>query len=179
MTGLAGKEQDGLALLATISSGGSSSRSSSRISTSSRRKEPARSHVCLECGATFGYRHVLAQHVRSHRGEKPYLCTLCNTGFVSLQILKNHAISHRQDGDSTALRSQLLGQIEAEEDIPCPNCELRFNRKGNMVRHLKHHCKKVVTAPAVDLSAGPLPSEEQAPALPLDPPSYFWGALNE
>lgn len=62
-------------------------------------KEPAttardKSFTCQTCNRSFGYKHVLQNHERTHTGEKPYACTICNKRFTRDHHLKTHMRLH-------------------------------------------------------------------------------------
>lgn len=78
--------------------------------------------TCETCKRSFGYKHVLQNHERTHTGEKPFHCGLCEKKFTRDHHLKMHMRLH-------------LGQKPYE----CTECDRKFVQVANLRRHLRVH----------------------------------------
>lgn len=69
---------------------------SSRGSTSVAVHQNGRDKVftCKICNRSFGYKHVLQNHERTHTGEKPFECKVCHKRFTRDHHLKTHMRLH-------------------------------------------------------------------------------------
>ena len=76
-----------------IAAGGSTS---GRGSTSAAPHQNGRDKVftCKICNRSFGYKHVLQNHERTHTGEKPFECKVCHKRFTRDHHLKTHMRLH-------------------------------------------------------------------------------------
>ncbi|XP_007653013.1 zinc finger protein 641 isoform X2 [Cricetulus griseus] len=54
-----------------------------------------KSHVCTECGKSFGRRHHLVRHWLTHTGEKPFHCPRCEKSFGRKHHLDRHLLTHQ------------------------------------------------------------------------------------
>ncbi|XP_055313501.1 protein krueppel-like [Sitodiplosis mosellana] len=97
--------------------------SSSSIRTTPN-KEPTRdkSFTCQTCNRSFGYKHVLQNHERTHTGEKPYACAICSKRFTRDHHLKTHMRLHT-----------------GEKPYHCDHCDRQFVQVANLRRHLRVH----------------------------------------
>ena len=49
---------------------------------------------CSVCSKQFSYLGSRNRHLLSHTGEKPFSCTLCSTSFTQSNSLKQHVVLH-------------------------------------------------------------------------------------
>ncbi|XP_050092619.1 protein krueppel [Anopheles aquasalis] len=93
------------------------------ITTSSTR-DPSRDKVftCKICNRSFGYKHVLQNHERTHTGEKPFECPECHKRFTRDHHLKTHMRLHT-----------------GEKPYSCTHCDRQFVQVANLRRHLRVH----------------------------------------
>ena len=97
----------------------------SEVSTySSSSKDPTKDKVftCKICNRSFGYKHVLQNHERTHTGEKPFECTQCHKRFTRDHHLKTHMRLHT-----------------GEKPYSCSHCDRQFVQVANLRRHLRVH----------------------------------------
>lgn len=87
-------------------------------------KDPTRDKVftCKICNRSFGYKHVLQNHERTHTGEKPFACPECNKRFTRDHHLKTHMRLHT-----------------GEKPYHCNHCDRQFVQVANLRRHLRVH----------------------------------------
>lgn len=78
--------------------------------------------TCKVCSRSFGYKHVLQNHERTHTGEKPFECTQCHKRFTRDHHLKTHLRLHT-----------------GEKPYSCPHCPRHFVQVANLRRHLRVH----------------------------------------
>ncbi|XP_049820257.1 protein krueppel-like [Aethina tumida] len=102
----------------------SSPTSSSSPPSSTEAKEPNRDKqfTCGVCNRSFGYKHVLQNHERTHTGEKPFECPECHKRFTRDHHLKTHMRLHT-----------------GERPYHCEHCDRQFVQVANLRRHLRVH----------------------------------------
>ena len=81
-----------------------------------------RNFVCPICERSFGYKHVLQNHERTHTGEKPFECKECKKRFTRDHHLKTHMRLHT-----------------GEKPYNCHHCDRQFVQVANLRRHLRVH----------------------------------------
>lgn len=72
--------------------GGSSSRGSTSVAAHQNGRDKV--FTCKICNRSFGYKHVLQNHERTHTGEKPFECKVCHKRFTRDHHLKTHMRLH-------------------------------------------------------------------------------------
>lgn len=77
---------------------------------------------CNICDRSFGYKHVLQNHERTHTGEKPFECVECHKRFTRDHHLKTHMRLHT-----------------GEKPYHCEFCDRQFVQVANLRRHLRVH----------------------------------------
>lgn len=78
--------------------------------------------TCSACNRSFGYKHVLQNHERTHTGEKPFECRECHKRFTRDHHLKTHMRLHT-----------------GEKPYHCTHCDRQFVQVANLRRHLRVH----------------------------------------
>lgn len=78
--------------------------------------------TCTVCQRSFGYKHVLQNHERTHTGEKPFECQECHKRFTRDHHLKTHMRLHT-----------------GEKPYHCNHCSRDFVQVANLRRHLRVH----------------------------------------
>ncbi|KAH7921273.1 hypothetical protein BV22DRAFT_1038843 [Leucogyrophana mollusca] len=85
------------------------------LSSASECELPAKKarHRCTYPGCTKSYTKPcrLAEHTRSHTGERPFICTVCQKSYLRESHLQAHSQSHKP---------------ESERPLVCTTCEKRF-----------------------------------------------------
>ena len=76
---------------------------------------------CTECNACFGYKQVLANHIKSiHENSKPYKCDICNGQFKLEHNLKAHIKSVHEgknhNNTDTTDKIEILDDTKKETD---------------------------------------------------------------
>ena len=121
---------------------------------------------CTYCHKGFSKNFDLAQHVRSHTGEKPYQCVICGRGFAQKSNVKKHMITHKvwPKSHKTLPKGRLEDEV-GKDKIPgeirtietkesymnnkqhltvnncyeCPYCQNNFPKYPDFKSHLKEH----------------------------------------
>lgn len=94
--------------------------SSTDISTKEINRD--KQFTCTICNRSFGYKHVLQNHERTHTGEKPFECPECHKRFTRDHHLKTHMRLHT-----------------GERPYHCEHCDRQFVQVANLRRHLRVH----------------------------------------
>ncbi|XP_014218858.1 protein krueppel-like [Copidosoma floridanum] len=96
--------------------------SSGSPSETAKEQNGARVFTCDVCNRSFGYKHVLQNHERTHTGEKPFECKECHKKFTRDHHLKTHMRLHT-----------------GEKPYHCDHCDRDFVQVANLRRHLRVH----------------------------------------
>lgn len=91
-------------------------------STDAKESNRDKQFTCGVCNRSFGYKHVLQNHERTHTGEKPFECTECHKRFTRDHHLKTHMRLHT-----------------GERPYHCDHCDRQFVQVANLRRHLRVH----------------------------------------
>ncbi|XP_068112107.1 zinc finger protein 547-like [Hyperolius riggenbachi] len=94
------------------------------VSTPKKQKKRTfkRSETCPDCGKCFTRQFQLVQHLRIHRGERPFSCSDCGKCFTLKTTLERHRRTHT-----------------GEKPFSCPECGKTFTRKNSLVHHQGSH----------------------------------------
>ncbi|XP_031354236.1 protein krueppel-like isoform X2 [Photinus pyralis] len=113
------KLEDDIPLASPTSSSSPPSSTGDAINKDSNRD---RQFTCGVCNRSFGYKHVLQNHERTHTGEKPFECPECHKRFTRDHHLKTHMRLHT-----------------GERPYHCDHCDRQFVQVANLRRHLRVH----------------------------------------
>ena len=101
----------------------------------------SRKLFCSYCHKEFSKSFDLAQHVRSHTGEKPYQCLICGRGFAQKSNVKKHMATHKvwPRNHSTLPAEPGQGVAGAGHSYSCPYCQQMLDSYPELKSHLKDH----------------------------------------
>ncbi|XP_054637986.1 uncharacterized protein LOC129185220 isoform X2 [Dunckerocampus dactyliophorus] len=77
---------------------------------------------CSDCGKYFTFKTSMQRHMRTHKGEKPYSCSDCGKGFTQKTSMQSHMRIHT-----------------GEKPFSCSDCGKLFTQKTSMQRHMRTH----------------------------------------
>ncbi|CAH1155179.1 unnamed protein product [Phaedon cochleariae] len=104
-------------------------------------------YLCPLCSKGFMRKEYLEAHVNKHRGIKNYSCTVCAKKFASQKNLDAHLKYH--EGTVKKYTCNVCGKVMTggfEEhlrthsnlkEFECDRCEMKFNTKGTLYKHVK------------------------------------------
>ncbi|KPJ19319.1 U3 small nucleolar ribonucleoprotein IMP3 [Papilio machaon] len=125
-------------------------------------KHEVPSFPCELCSKTFRWKTSLRKHLETHRIEtgqkrKPY-CETCRLSFTTTSNLQKHVktsskhqillkVRNLKDSpleDNAEKKRDRIEEIKASvnkqrETFPCPQCDKKFQWRGNLARHMDSH----------------------------------------
>ncbi|KHN76542.1 Zinc finger protein [Toxocara canis] len=143
------------------------------------RRRPPTVHQCEDCGKILKYPSKIAEHRRSHTGERPHVCPQCGTSFSQKGALKCHIRLHTGEKPypctwecgrsfvSSSARQMHQKVHTGEKPFSCAFCGQLFSKKFHMRRHVStQHSLTSTKSPTgldaagkdVDLLVGPVTS---------------------
>ncbi|KAJ3235628.1 hypothetical protein HDU78_005087 [Chytriomyces hyalinus] len=89
-----------------------------------------RPFICKDCGKSYTTNNRLKVHTRTHTNEKPYICNYEGCDFRTKQAsdLKDHSIRHLSVEDRSRLEKK-------RKMIPCHECSRRFRTEAGLAGH--------------------------------------------
>ena len=118
---------------------------------------------CSYCQKGFNKNFDLAQHVRSHTGERPYQCVICGRGFAQKSNVKKHMTTHKvwplghktlpseeeETPGGSSVRTLNTKQslspnsrqltLSVNTSYQCQYCKENFNKYPELKTHIKVH----------------------------------------
>ncbi|XP_071514475.1 uncharacterized protein [Panulirus ornatus] len=85
-------------------------------------REQKKPFVCPLCGQSFTRRDNLANHIKTHTGDRPFMCQYCHKCFSRKDYLKQHERIHT-----------------GEKPYACDICGRAFTRKEGLTDHMRCH----------------------------------------
>jgi len=103
-------------------------------------------YQCSECGKCYQSNHHLAEHRRSHSGEKPFVCTVCDKRFTRSSSLIVHSRIHSGENPYKCLEcdkaSRHFGDLykhmtvhRGDKPYKCSLCSQMFSKSNSLRRH--------------------------------------------
>ncbi|XP_035387440.1 uncharacterized protein LOC113571495 isoform X2 [Electrophorus electricus] len=121
-----------------------------RIFQKVSRKVLEKKTECSECGRILSNASSLENHMRLHRGERPYTCSQCGKAFPSVRGLNRHVKVHAEEkgykceecGRSfvyqfTLTKHKLIHS--GDRPFPCKICGKKFLAKADRATHMRMH----------------------------------------
>merc|ERR1712241_125688 len=82
---------------------------------------------CETCGKAFCTNHDLNRHQSTvHSTSRPFICITCGKGFAD----KGNLVRHEKT---------CVIKKKSEQQFPCSECSLVFEKKSDLVSHWKLH----------------------------------------
>lgn len=102
------------------------------------------------CGKLFKQKRNLVDHIKLHRGDKPFSCSFCSKAFVRKDHLMNHILIHTGKKQHVCnicskafiQRAHLLKHMlthTGEKQHVCKICGKSFLQKVHLLRHIRIH----------------------------------------
>ncbi|XP_072533166.1 uncharacterized protein [Salminus brasiliensis] len=109
-----------------------------------------RNTECSECGRILSNASSLENHMRLHRGERPYNCSQCGKAFPSVRGLNRHVKVHAEEKgykceecgrcfvyQFTLTKHKLIHS--GDRPYPCKICGKKFLAKADRSTHMRMH----------------------------------------
>lgn len=111
-----------------------------------------KNYMCYQCDKMFTQQHTLADHIKTHYGERNHKCTVCDKSFAQAANLRNH-VSRKHNKckviecdqcDRKFSTNYELHRHQAShegiKDFSCRSCKKTYTRKENLLKHIaKEH----------------------------------------
>ncbi|XP_053315299.1 zinc finger and BTB domain-containing protein 24 [Spea bombifrons] len=115
-----------------------------------KRKKLSSGAPCKDCGKVFKYNHFLANHRRTHTGERPFRCTECGKCFSQKHSLQVHERIHTGErpycctvcNKALATKNSLMEHMSlhaGKKAFTCDQCGKYFSQKRQLKCHYRVH----------------------------------------
>ncbi|KAE9373622.1 hypothetical protein N431DRAFT_311516, partial [Stipitochalara longipes BDJ] len=84
---------------------------------------------CNHCSKHFTRSHTLAEHTRTHKGERPFGCSRCTKRFTRLKDRNRHQLLHSGEKKFICKGTSDTGQQLG--------CHSSFAREDGLLSHLR------------------------------------------